>query len=251
MLQAHPADVETVLGKYRTGDWNGARTFLKQTVGTSYDAGFATWLTTACATNGCGPLPEAPSIPLCTISDPRQFDKNCRRDNLAATSGNYSYHFVYLPAGVKQLTITSGGGAGNADLYYGGGSWATTSGYQAKSTKRGQQRNPDARRTCGVGGRSRPRSTRESQQVRVTSWTTGVAARGYAATPKVPRTVEPHDAVPAGARTSRVEAVKRTGLTCVRGAAAPTTSTDRVVRSSLAAGCGLPGEGGPASATFP
>ncbi|CAM5289372.1 hypothetical protein SAVIM338S_00273 [Streptomyces avidinii] len=137
MLQAHPADVETVLGKYRAGDWNGARAFLKQTIGTGYDAAFATWLTTACATDDCGPLPEAPSTPLCAIGDPRQFDGNCRRDGLTAAAGNYSYHFVYLPAGVKELTITSGGGAGDADLYYGGGSWATTSGYQAKSARAG------------------------------------------------------------------------------------------------------------------
>ncbi|MEV4426790.1 collagenase [Streptomyces sp. NPDC049602] len=139
MLQKHPADVGTVLGKYRTGDWTGARTVLKQTIGTRYDADFATWLTTDCATDDCGPLPEAPATaaPLCTISDPRQFDQNCRRDGLAASAGNYSYHFVYLPAGVKQLTITSSGGTGNADLYYGGGSWATTSNYQAKSTGAG------------------------------------------------------------------------------------------------------------------
>ena len=44
---------------------------------------------------------------------------------------------MYLPAGTKQLTITSSGGTGNADLYYGGGSWATTSSYQAKSTNAG------------------------------------------------------------------------------------------------------------------
>ncbi|MEU8432800.1 collagenase [Streptomyces sp. NPDC029216] len=137
MLQAHRADVETLLGKYRTGDWNGARTFLKQTIGTGYDAGFATWLTTACATDGCGPLPEAPSTPLCTAADPRQFDGNCRRDGLAASAGGYSYHFVYLPAGVKQLTITSSGGTGDADLYYGGAGWATTAGYQAKSAHAG------------------------------------------------------------------------------------------------------------------
>ncbi|MFF4007054.1 collagenase [Streptomyces sp. NPDC001717] len=137
MLQAHPADVQTVLGKYRAGDWTGARTFLKQTIGTGYDAGFATWLSTACATNDCGPLPEAPSIPQCTLADPRQFDQNCRRDNLSASAGNYSYHFVYLPAGVKQLTITSSGGTGNADLYYGGSSWATTGSHQAKSTNAG------------------------------------------------------------------------------------------------------------------
>ncbi|MFF0431261.1 collagenase [Streptomyces sp. NPDC004327] len=139
MLQKHPADVQTVLGEYRTGDWTGARTFLKQTIGTRYDADFATWLATDCATGDCGPLPEASAAPapLCTISDPRQFDQNCRRDNLAASTGNYSYHFVYLPAGVKQLTITSSGGTGNADLYYGGSSWATTSSYQAKSTNAG------------------------------------------------------------------------------------------------------------------
>lgn len=137
MLQTHPADVETILGKYRAGDWTGARTFLKQTIGTRYDAGFATWLTTTCATSDCGPLPEAPSTPQCALGDPRQFDGNCRRDNLAAGTGNYSYHFVYLPAGVTQLTITSSGGAGNADLYYGGSSWATTSSFQAKSATSG------------------------------------------------------------------------------------------------------------------
>ncbi|MEV6975592.1 collagenase [Kitasatospora sp. NPDC093806] len=135
MLQSHPQDVDAVLAKYRTGDWNGARTLLKQTIGTSYDADFATWLT-ACAADNCGTLPTT-QAPLCTIADARQFDKNCRRDNLAATTGNYSYHFLYLPAGVKQLTITSGGGTGNADLYYGGSSWATTSNYLAKSTTAG------------------------------------------------------------------------------------------------------------------
>ncbi|MFG3039783.1 collagenase [Streptomyces sp. NPDC048330] len=140
MLQAHPADVRTVLDKYRSGDWTGARTFLKQTIGTRYDDGFATWLTTTCATDDCGPLPDAPTTPttpLCTLADPRQFDAHCRRDNLAATAGNYSYHFVYLPAGTRQLTITSSGGTGNADLYYGGGSWATTTGYRARSTATG------------------------------------------------------------------------------------------------------------------
>ncbi|MFE5791076.1 collagenase [Streptomyces sp. NPDC056503] len=139
MLQKHPADVRTVLGAYRTGDWAGARTHLKQTIGTRYDADFATWLTTDCATADCGPLPEASvaPAPLCAQADPRQFDRNCRREGLAATTGNYSYHFVYLPAGVERLTITSGGGTGNADLYYGGGSWATTGSHLAKSTGAG------------------------------------------------------------------------------------------------------------------
>ncbi|MFE2722476.1 collagenase [Kitasatospora sp. NPDC059327] len=106
MLQSHPQDVNTLLAKYRAGDWNGARTLLKQTIGTGYDADFATWLT-ACAADNCGTLPTGGQAPLCTVADTRQFDKNCRRDNVAATTGNYSYSFLNLPAGVKQLTITN------------------------------------------------------------------------------------------------------------------------------------------------
>ncbi|MBO1416577.1 M9 family metallopeptidase, partial [Streptomyces sp. FH025] len=135
MLQSHPQDVDALLAKYRAGDWAGARTLLKTTIGTKYDADFATWLK-ACAADNCGSLPTT-QAPLCTASDTRQYDKNCRRDNVAATTGNYSYNFLNLPAGVKQLTITTSGGTGNADLYYNGGAWATTGSYQAKSTSSG------------------------------------------------------------------------------------------------------------------
>ncbi|MFD8754468.1 M9 family metallopeptidase [Kitasatospora sp. NPDC059577] len=135
MLQSHPQDVDALLAKYRVGDWNGARSLLKTTIGTRYDADFATWLK-ACAADNCGSLPTS-QAPLCTAADARQFDKNCRRDGVAATTGNYSYSFLYLPAGVQQLTITTSGGTGNADLYYNGGAWATTGSYQAKSTAGG------------------------------------------------------------------------------------------------------------------
>ncbi|MFJ9454492.1 M9 family metallopeptidase [Kitasatospora sp. NPDC101447] len=135
MLQSHPQDVDALLAKYRVGDWNGARTLLKSTIGTAYDADFAAWLK-QCAADNCGSLP-ASQAPLCTAADSRQFDKNCRRDGAAATTGNYSYSFLYLPAGVQQLTITTSGGTGNADLYYNGGAWATTGSYQAKSTNSG------------------------------------------------------------------------------------------------------------------
>ncbi|GHF54478.1 protease [Kitasatospora xanthocidica] len=135
MLQSHPQDVDALLAKYRVGDWNGARTILKTTIGTRYDADFATWLK-ACAADNCGSLPTS-QAPLCTAADARQYDKNCRRDNVAATTGNYSYSFLYLPAGVQQLTVTTSGGTGNADLYYNGGAWATTGSYRAKSTAGG------------------------------------------------------------------------------------------------------------------
>ncbi|MEV7598514.1 collagenase [Kitasatospora sp. NPDC089797] len=132
MLQSHPQDVDALLAAYRVGDWNGARTLLKTTIGTRYDADFATWLK-ACAADDCGSLPTD-QAPLCTTADARQYDRNCRRDGVAAATGDYAYSFLRLPPGVQQLTITTSGGSGNADLYYNGPSWATTSSYQAKST---------------------------------------------------------------------------------------------------------------------
>ncbi|MFJ8042114.1 collagenase [Kitasatospora sp. NPDC096147] len=135
MLQSHPQDMAALLARYRAGDWAGARTLLTSTIGTRYDADFATWLT-ACGTGRCGTL-QPPQAPLCTQPDTRQYDKDCRRDGVAATTGNYDYMFVYLPAGVRELTITSSGGTGNGDLYYNGSSWATTSSYLAKSTGTG------------------------------------------------------------------------------------------------------------------
>ncbi|MFD0568983.1 PPC domain-containing protein [Kitasatospora gansuensis] len=38
---------------------------------------------------------------------------------------------------MQSLTITTAGGTGNADLYYNGGSWATTGSYLQKSTNSG------------------------------------------------------------------------------------------------------------------
>ncbi|WP_404869570.1 collagenase [Kitasatospora griseola] len=133
MLQSHPQDVAAYLAKTRTGDFTGARAVLTG-IGTKYDADFATYLA-ACGTGNCGTLP--PAAPLCANPDTRSYGQNCRRDNVAATSGNYSYSFLNLPAGVKQLTITTTGGTGNADLYWNPSAWATTGSYATKSTNSG------------------------------------------------------------------------------------------------------------------
>ncbi|MBT2511376.1 collagenase [Streptomyces sp. ISL-98] len=53
LIQSHPQDVTTLLGHYRTGDWNAARTLLTSTIGTNYDADFASWLS-KCAAGDCG-----------------------------------------------------------------------------------------------------------------------------------------------------------------------------------------------------
>ncbi|MFC9328550.1 collagenase [Kitasatospora sp. NPDC057015] len=46
MVEKHPGDVAKILGYYRTGSWQAARTYLKQTIGTRYDADFRSWLLT-------------------------------------------------------------------------------------------------------------------------------------------------------------------------------------------------------------
>ncbi|MGW5053907.1 collagenase [Actinokineospora sp. NPDC004072] len=52
MLQSHRADVDTVLGNYRRGDWAGARSFLTG-IGSRYDADWDAWLS-RCAAGSCG-----------------------------------------------------------------------------------------------------------------------------------------------------------------------------------------------------
>ena len=53
LLQSHPDDVTTLLGHYRTGEWDAARKLLTETIGTSYDADFDAWLD-KCAAGDCG-----------------------------------------------------------------------------------------------------------------------------------------------------------------------------------------------------
>jgi microbial collagenase len=48
------------------------------------------------------------------------------RSNVSAPLGGYAYMYLYVPAGTKQVRITTSGGAGNADLYVSTlGTWAT------------------------------------------------------------------------------------------------------------------------------
>lgn len=53
MLQSHRGALDTVLGYYRTGSWNSARSYLTGSIGTSYDSHWYTWLS-ACAAGDCG-----------------------------------------------------------------------------------------------------------------------------------------------------------------------------------------------------
>ncbi|WP_434598637.1 collagenase [Streptomyces sp. A5-4] len=133
LLQSHRADIDTVLGHYRTGNWGAARTHLTSTIGTRYDAGFNAWLT-ACAAGDCGSTTTPPALPECTGGDARLLGEDCARSALRASTGNYAYLYLYIPVGTTQLKITTTGGTGNADLYYSATGWATTTSHTSRST---------------------------------------------------------------------------------------------------------------------
>ncbi|MFF8817364.1 collagenase [Leucobacter sp. NPDC015123] len=236
MLNTHPAEMQTVLGHYRSGDWNAARAYLKNSIGTSYDAEFAGYLA-ECAAGNCGvelggeqPTTNTPptaaftaaieglqvtltdgstdadgsiaswawefgngetsteqspvvtyaaageftvkltvtdnkgatasatrkvtvvgdeetgpgtggentwEIPVCDDPDTRSLGQVCGRMKRSGGAGDSDYLMVWVPEGTPRLTITAGGGTGNADLYVGSGGWASQNNHQGRSTNAG------------------------------------------------------------------------------------------------------------------
>ncbi|WP_394199843.1 pre-peptidase C-terminal domain-containing protein [Shewanella waksmanii] len=60
-------------------------------------------------------------------------------NNLAESTGNWSYHSATLPAGVTSLTVTISGGTGDADLYVQSGSQPTNTSYQCRPYRNGNE----------------------------------------------------------------------------------------------------------------
>lgn len=132
MLEKHPSDMTTVLGYYRSGDWNAARGYLTGTIGTRYDSDWYTWLA-GCAAGDC----RGGTGTECTGTDTRELGRNCQRGNQSASTGNYAYLYLYVPSGTTQLKITTSGGTGDADLYYSYSGWPSTTGYTQRATGAG------------------------------------------------------------------------------------------------------------------
>lgn len=142
LLQSHRADLDTVLRHYRAGNWNAARTHLKTTIGTRYDAAWNAWLT-ACAAGDCGEATDPtdptdpPDLPECTLPEQTRLDRNCARSGVSARAGDYAYLTLYVPAGTTKLRISTHGGTGNADLYHRAGSWPSKTDFTHRSAKPG------------------------------------------------------------------------------------------------------------------
>lgn len=58
-------------------------------------------------------------------------------DNLTATTGNWLHYTITVPAGMSTLTVNSSGGTGDADLYVRRGSQPTTTSYDCRPYKNG------------------------------------------------------------------------------------------------------------------
>ncbi|MFI7638424.1 M9 family metallopeptidase [Nonomuraea sp. NPDC049400] len=131
MFEKNPAEVSTLLGHYRKGEWDTARAFLKSL---NHNSEFGTWLN-ECAAGACGGEQD-PSTP-CAAQDTRAMGRDCTRSDIAGTKDGYAYFYIRIPEGVKQLKITSTGGTGDADLYFNKSGWATTQAHQSRSTNPG------------------------------------------------------------------------------------------------------------------
>jgi microbial collagenase len=82
-------------------------------------------------TSGGGTVTECPG-------GAQQLGNNCVRTGISATAGNYAYMYVLIPAGTRQVTVSSSGGTGNADLYVSTlGQWATRNYYNYGSFNSG------------------------------------------------------------------------------------------------------------------
>ncbi|WP_329372834.1 M9 family metallopeptidase [Streptomyces sp. NBC_00669] len=132
MTEKHPDQIQDMLAKMRTGDYQGAYA-VYNTIGTSYDADFDAWLTTLAGGGNSG----GGTATACTDTNTQAMDRNCYRSDQSRVAGDTDYFWVYLPAGTTTLKVTTSGGTGNADLYYDPANWAGPSTFTEKST------NPD------------------------------------------------------------------------------------------------------------
>ncbi|MET1256256.1 M9 family metallopeptidase [Aliikangiella maris] len=103
MFEKHPSDVQRVLSYFRAGDYDGYLSYIKG-ISTSYDSEWNTWLGTVQSTDTTDPTTEGEltnGVPV-TIATP-------------TGSGDLEF-FIKVPAGATNLSFTTSGGSGDADI---------------------------------------------------------------------------------------------------------------------------------------
>lgn len=131
MVERHRADVDSMLGQFRRGDYDGYMNTVRR-IGTRYDAEFAQWAATA-GTSGEPPLPST-GLPACQ-GQPGQLGKNCALPALGSDYAAYAY--IMLPQGARNLRVWSEGGSGDVDLYLAPGRYPSPRDYELTSARAG------------------------------------------------------------------------------------------------------------------
>ncbi|WP_313810792.1 M9 family metallopeptidase [Glutamicibacter sp.] len=141
MLNKHPQQMQTILSYYRTGKWQESRNYLKNSIGTNYDAEFSNFLDTCAAGNCKPPVPTDPVDPTdpetCPETTGQALTSGCTAKNLSGTKENLNYFYIYVPEGTAELQINTSGGTGNADLFYSPSNWAGPNNHNYRSTESG------------------------------------------------------------------------------------------------------------------
>lgn len=144
MFEKQPADVGSILGYFRPGNYTGYASYL-QSIRYNHDSDWNNWLTCLntnqgdTASCGGGSQPPPPSLPECS-GNASVLQEGCQRSNVAAgRAGDAQYFYIYLPANAAPLTFATTGGTGNADLYVSGSHWPSTASYDQRSVNSGNQ----------------------------------------------------------------------------------------------------------------
>ncbi|WP_253273732.1 M9 family metallopeptidase [Collimonas arenae] len=135
MVERHRNDVDTVVSKFRVGDYDGYQNTMAY-IGARYDNEFANWAKTA-STIGEPPLPEGPALPSCPSSS--NLGRNCAIKGLSSSGSAYAY--ILLPSGAKNLTLRTSGGSGDVDLYIALDRYPTIGSYDTASINIGNREN--------------------------------------------------------------------------------------------------------------
>jgi microbial collagenase len=132
MMEKHRSDVDAVIARFRVGDYDGYQTYMNY-IGNRYDSEFITWVNAA-TTAGEPPLPVDPALPECSS---QYMGKNCSKRNFA--SDTQTYAFIMVPAGAKNLKLSTSGGTGDVDLYVALDHYPSSTSYDQASVRAGNQ----------------------------------------------------------------------------------------------------------------
>jgi microbial collagenase len=127
MFERQSGHVDNILAKLRMGDFTGYDTILNN-IGTSIDVEFASWLQTVQSTQVDPVDPVDPIGNVLTNGTSVTIESNGTEQPL------YSFD---IPANATNLVVQSSGGTGDVDLYVKAGSEATTTNYDHRPYKGG------------------------------------------------------------------------------------------------------------------